>query len=117
MIMLYNNVIVFPRLTGELIAQQSTNCFVDSRQMSGRYLIRKITDAILQGDVSTLPDIAIYDVDKKKWRDIYVPIEETRSIKTKTETFTYYPKLMSLGNWSLIASWLGCHSDAKVKLV
>lgn len=113
MVMVYHNIVMFPKLTFQAMEACPSLVVVD-RRIAGRRLVDLLTNATIAEEEDKLPDISIYDVNRKEWRDIYVPVEETRKLRTKKETFMYYPLLMSSGSLTLVLSYLQSYSDVEM---
>lgn len=116
MLMVYHNIVMFPELTRQAMLAYPELCITD-RRVAGRYLTNMITDSYFNPVDCKLPDISIYEVDTKKWKHIFVPVEETRKIRTKRENYIYYPKLLECNNDSLVLSYLISHSDVRLSVL
>ena len=117
MINVLHNMIVFPRLTAFCLSHLHDKLLIDNSKVSGRYLTSKVVDAMMTNTVDELPDISIYYVDDRRWKDLYVPSEDSRKIRLRSDKYTYYPKLMCEEHLSLALSFLLCHSDARISLL
>lgn len=113
MIMVYHNIVMFPKLTFEAM-KYYPHLIIDDKRIAGRRLVDMLAKVTVAEEDERLPDISIYDVDTKEWRDLYVPIEETRKLRTKKETFTYYPLLIQSGSLRLVLSYLQSYSDVNL---
>lgn len=113
MVMIYHNIVMFPKLTLQAMEACPSLVIVDKR-IAGRRLVDMLAKVVVAEEEDDLPDISIYNVNTKEWRDLYVPVQETRKLRTKKETFMYYPLLMSSGNLTLVLSYLQSYSDVEM---
>lgn len=112
MILLDYNIIIFPKLTYQVMQACPSLTVVDKR-VAGRRLVSLVQDEFICRGSKELPDISIYYIKDKRWKDLYVPKHSTRKIRTVKETFTYWPLIMS-GGLSLALSYLMTYSDAEM---
>lgn len=113
MILLDYNVIIFPKLTYQVMQACPSLTVVDKR-IAGRRLVSLLMNANVCRDSKELPDISIYYIKDKKWKDLYVPTHSTRKIRTVKESYMYWPLIMSGGGLSLALSYLMSYSDAEM---
>ena len=93
-----------------------TSFVINDYRLAGRYLTRMIIEAVQNPDYK-LPDICVYDLASKEWREIFVPDGASRKIRLKKEVVQYNALLMEEGFANVLASFLMTYSDAQINLV
>lgn len=117
MVNVLHNMVVFPKLTAFVFSHCKDFLTIDNSKESGRHLSELLVDAFLSDKEDELPDISIYYVNERRWKDLYVPSESRRKIRVKSNQYTYSPELMSKERLSLALSFLQLRSDARINLL